>query len=530
VTTSGAADRAGIPGAAPLLTLEGITKVYPGVRALDNVSISLLAGEVHALLGENGAGKSTLIKIIAGVERPDAGSYLLDGHVTDIRNPRQALRLGIGVVHQERNLIPTFTVGENVLLERVLGSAKRLVDRRRIHADAVPFMEMVGLRLPPSMSMGLLSVAQQQLVEIARALSANAKILLLDEPTASISLREASVLLDTIRSLRDQGVSILYVSHKLEEVFDVCDSVTVLRDGRNAGPKLPVAGLERDRLIELMIGRTHLWDALPSRRLADREPVLEVVDRPSEMSARGASFSLRRGEILGWYGLVGAGRTELARSVIGADDVSGGSVLVHGRRARIRSLSDAQHRWRIGYVTENRQQEGLLLIHSVARNIAVPVWERLRRRFRLVWPRDERRLAEEFRESLSIRTHSVAQLVGTLSGGNKQKVSLAKWLASKSEILFVDEPTVGIDVGTKSEIHEIIYRLAEDGTSIVLISSDMPEMIRLADRILVFEKGVIVGELDNTRDYDEMSRQIISMMVGPATGSDAARRASATGS
>jgi ribose transport system ATP-binding protein len=530
VTASVAPDLPTAAGAAPVLALEGITKTYPGVRALDDVSISLLPGEVHALLGENGAGKSTLIKIIAGVERPDSGSYVLNGAATEIRNPRQALRLGIGVVHQERNLIPTFTVGENVLLERVIGSADRLVDRRRIHADAVPFMEMVGLRLSPSMSMGLLSVAQQQLVEIARALSADAKILLLDEPTASISLREASVLLETIRSLRDQGVSIVYVSHKLEEVFEVCDSVNVLRDGRNAGPKLPVAGLDRDRLIELMIGRSHLWDALPIRRFEGRKPVLEVVDRPSEATARGASFVLRQGEILGWYGLVGAGRTELARSVIGADSVPGGSVAVHGRPAHIRSVSDALHRWKIGYVTENRQQEGLLLIHSVARNISVTVWERLRRRFHILWPSDEQRLAEGFRESLSIRTHGVTQIVGTLSGGNKQKVSLAKWLASRSEILFVDEPTVGIDVRTKSEIHEIIYRLAEDGTSVVLISSDMPEMIRLADRILVFEKGTIVGELQNTKDYDEMSRQIASLMVGPVAGSDAdPRRAIATG-
>jgi ribose transport system ATP-binding protein len=216
--------------------------------------------------------------------------------------------------------------------------------------------------------------------------------------------------------------------------------------------------------------------------------------------------------------------------VIGADSVPGGSVAVHGRPAHIRSVSDALHRWKIGYVTENRQQEGLLLIHSVARNISVTVWERLRRRFHILWPSDEQRLAEGFRESLSIRTHGVTQIVGTLSGGNKQKVSLAKWLASRSEILFVDEPTVGIDVRTKSEIHEIIYRLAEDGTSVVLISSDMPEMIRLADRILVFEKGTIVGELQNTKDYDEMSRQIASLMVGPVAGSDAdPRRAIATG-
>ena len=507
-------ERAARSGSKPRLELEGITKIYPGVTALDDVSLALERGGVHALLGENGAGKSTLIKIIAGVEHADSGTYHLDGRPAEVRNPRQAMQNGISVVHQERNLVPTFTVGENVLLERVLGRANRLVDRRAVHADALPFMEMVGLDVPPGSSVGHLSAAQQQLVEIARALTAKASILLLDEPTASISLQEASALLETIRSLRDRGVSIVYVSHKLEEVFEVCDSVNVLRDGRNAGPNLPVAGLGRNELIELMIGRSHVVGALPPRDLDDREPVLEVLDRPSEATERGSSFTLHRGEILGWYGLVGSGRTELARSVIGADDVSGGSVAVRGQQAHIRSISDAMHRWRIGYVSENRQQEGLFLIHSIQRNIAAPVWEQLRRRFHLLWPGDERRVAQEYQTSLDIRTPSVSQVVASLSGGNKQKVSLAKWLAARPEILFIDEPTIGIDIRTKYEIHQIIYRLGEEGTSVVLISSDMPEMIRLADRILVFRSGTIIGEIRNSKDYDTVSREIMSMIVG----------------
>ena len=509
-----AEERAARSGSKPRLELSGITKTYPGVTALDDVSLSLERGDVHALLGENGAGKSTLIKIIAGVEHADSGTYHLDGRPAEVRNPRQAMQNGISVVHQERNLVPTFTVGENVLLERVLGRADRLVDRRAVHADALPFMEMVGLDVPPGSSVGHLSAAQQQLVEIARALTAKASILLLDEPTASISLQEASALLETIRSLRDRGVSIVYVSHKLEEVFEVCDSVNVLRDGRNAGPRLPVAGLGRNELIELMIGRSHVVGALPPRNLDGREPILEVLDRPSEATERGSSFTLHRGEILGWYGLVGSGRTELARSVIGADDVPGGSIAVRGQRAHIRSISDAMHRWRIGYVSENRQQEGLFLIHSIQRNIAAPVWEQLRRRFRLLWPGDERRLAQEHRKSLDIRTPSVSQVVASLSGGNKQKVSLAKWLAARPEILFIDEPTIGIDIRTKYEIHQIIYRLGEEGTSVVLISSDMTEMIRLADRILVFRSGTIVGEIRNSKDYDTVSREIMSMIVG----------------
>jgi ribose transport system ATP-binding protein len=509
-----AATAAPSPSAAPpVLELAAITKTYPGVRALAEVSLSLAPGSVHALLGENGAGKSTLIKIISGVERADSGSYRLFGQLQDIRNPRQAMEKGIRVVHQERNLIPTFTVGENVLLDRVIGDGRRLVNRRRTHADARPFMEMVGLNVAPASGVATLSAAQQQLIEIARALSTNARILLLDEPTASISLKEASALLETIARLRQQGTSIIYVSHKLEEVFEICDVVNVLRDGRNAGPCLPVARLERGALIEMMIGRSHVGEALQVRAQRHREPVLEVADRPSEATAKGSSFTLRRGEILGWYGLVGAGRTELARAVIGADPVTGGSVRVGGRRLRIASVAEALNRARIGYVSENRQQEGLFLMHSIQRNIAATIWNRLRTAFRLLRARDERRVAEEYRRSLDIRTPSVARPVGSLSGGNKQKVSLGKWLAASPEILFVDEPTVGIDIRTKYEIHQIIYDLAEGGTSVVLISSDMPEMIRLADRILVFKGGTIVGELRNSKAYEEMSRQIMSLVV-----------------
>ena len=498
----------------PVLELTGVNKSYPGVRALVDVSFALEPGTVHALLGENGAGKSTLIRIISGVERPDSGTYRLFGGAAEIRNPRQANQKGISVVHQERNLVSTFTAGENVLLDRIIGDGTRLIDRRRIHEDALPFMEMVGLNVPPTHGVGTLSAAQQQLIEIARALSTNARILLLDEPTASISLKEASALIQTIRKLRDRGTSIIFVSHKLEEVFALCDSVNVLRDGRNASGRLPVKGLARDELISLMVGRTYATDALPVRAARPREPVLEVVDRPTEATVRGSSFTLHRGEILGWYGLVGSGRTELARSVIGADSISGGTVTVRGRQANIRSIADALHRWRIGYVSENRQLEGLFLIHSIQRNIAAPIWKRLRTGFGLLFGRDERRLAEEYKKSLGIRTPSVATVVVSLSGGNKQKVSLGKWLATKPEILFIDEPTVGIDVRTKHEIHQVIFNLGEAGTSVVLISSDMPEMIRLADRILVFNGGTIAGEVPNNKNYDEVSRRIMSLIMG----------------
>jgi len=500
------------------LELTDISKGFPGVQALDRVSLTLRRGEVQALLGENGAGKSTLIKIITGVYRADQGSYRINGEPVTIANPRQAFAHGIGVVHQERSLVPTFTAGENVLLERIVGTAFQVIDREKIHRDARPFMEMVGLAIDPSHRVESLSPAQKQLIEIARALSQNTRILLLDEPTASISLKEAASLLETIRRLKAQGVSILYVTHKLEEVYEICDSVTVLRDGRNAAPTSPLSELGRDQLIQRMIGRSHTNAPLPARPLGDRKFVLEVEALQSANSPIPATFSLAKGEILGWYGLVGSGRTELARAVIGADGATGGRVRVDGKDARIASVADALHRCRIGYISENRQEEGLFLAHPIIRNVAVTVWGRLRQSIGLLDLAAEKQTAETYRASLSIRMASLRQAVGNLSGGNQQKVSVAKWLAARPEILIIDEPTVGIDVGTKYELHQLIWELANSGISIILISSDMPEIVRLADRILVFRSNRIVADLPNDRDYDSMSRAIMGRIVG--TGDD----------
>lgn len=497
----------------PVLQLTKVNKSYPGVQALKDVSLSLMPGTVHALLGENGAGKSTLIRMISGVERPDSGTYQLNGRPADIQYPRQATECGISVVHQERNLVSTFTVGENVLLDRVIGGGDKIINQRMIHSDAIPFMEMVGLKVSPEQSVQNLSAAQQQLIEIARALSTNAKILLLDEPTASISLKEASALIKIIRKLQKDGTSVIYVSHKLEEVFEVCDTVTVLRDGQNAGDSLSVSNLCRDDLISLMVGRTFAADALPVRESNEDQPVLEVIDKPSMATVQGSSFVLHKGEILGWYGLVGSGRSELARSIIGADIVPGGTVKLNGNTVRIKSISDALHRWRIGYVSEDRQHEGLFLIHSIQRNIAAPIWKRLRTKAHLLLNRDEKQLAEKYKSSLDISAPTVETLVASLSGGNKQKVCLGKWLATGPNILFVDEPTVGIDVRTKHDIHNLVFNLGETGTSVVLISSDMPEIIGLADRIIVFDGGVIVGEIQNNKNYDDISHQIMAMIM-----------------
>jgi ribose transport system ATP-binding protein len=505
---------AGARIAAPLLELDRVSKSFPGVMALDNVSLTLKAGEVHALLGENGAGKSTLIKIISGVYRADEGSYRLDGQDIAMRSAHQALRSGIGVVHQERSLVPTFTAAENVLLDRVIGRALTGIDHAAINRDARAYMELVGLGIAPDSRVESLSPAQKQLIEIARALSLDTRILLLDEPTASISLGEADALLETIRRLRARGVAILYVTHKLEEVFSIADTVTVLRDGRNAAPAMPMSALAPDRLISLMIGRSHSAAALPARKSAAGAPVLEAERLWSAHSPVPASFVLRKGEILGWYGLVGAGRTELARILIGADQARGGTVRVKGEAVRITGPRQALRTHRIGYVSESRQEEGLFLAHPIAANVAATTWERLRSRLGLLDPKAEWALAERFRAALGIRMVSPGQIVGNLSGGNQQKVSVAKWLAFQPDVLIFDEPTVGIDVATKFQLHELIYELAESGISVIMISSDMPEIVRVADRILVFRSNRIVGDLPNSHDYAAMSPSIMRAIVG----------------
>jgi ribose transport system ATP-binding protein len=505
------------PSTGPVLELADISKSFPGVKALDRVSLTLCGGEVQALLGENGAGKSTLIKIIAGVIPPDAGTLRLWGEPRRFSHPRQAFVAGINVVHQERNLVPTFTVGENIMLERIAARALGPVNLESLYREAEEFLDMVGLNLSPRAPIENLSAGKQQMIEIARALSSHARILLLDEPTASISLNEARTLFETVHKLQEQGVAFIFVSHKLEEIFQVATRITVLRDGKNAGPpSRPLAELTRDELVTLMVGRSEVVRAFPVRDLHDRSPVLEVNGLKGQHSYRPATFTLHKGEILGWYGLVGAGRTELARVLIGADPATAGDVRVKGAPARITSVAQALHQWHIGYLTENRQEEGLFLTHPIVRNIAATVWDRLRSGVLFVDPRREQQLAENYRQRLAIRTSSVAQLVSTLSGGNRQKVSIAKGLAANPELLIFDEPTVGIDVKTKAEIHELIWALAEEGISIILISSDMPEVIRLADRILVFREGQICADLPNTKNYDEMSHRIIGLIVSDA--------------
>ena len=493
-----------------ILSATGLVKTFPGVRALDGANLRLAAGSVHALLGENGAGKSTLVKLLTGVYRPDAGQIVLGGQPQHFGGPLDALRAGIGVVHQERNLVPEFTVAENVVLHH-LPNKLGLLRRGDMRAAARRCLGLLDLDLDVDAPVSRLSVAQAQLVEIAKALSLDNRVLLLDEPTASLTGDEADRLYAIVRKLTATGHSVVLVSHKLEEVFAIADTVTVLRDGRSVAEAQPLSGYTRGQVVDLMVGRAYESVALQTRTVADTVPALEVRGLATAGGHRDINLSVRPGEILGLYGLVGAGRTELAKALLGLDRVTAGEVLVHGQPARIDGVGDALRRYRIGYVTENRKEEGLFLEQTIGRNIGVTIWRKLARAG-LIPDRAERGVYDTYAEALSIRAASSRQLAGQLSGGNQQKVSLAKWLAADCDILIVDEPTVGIDVRTKAAFHELIWKLAGRGMAILVISSDLPEIVTLADRIAVMADFATVGELANDHEYDRMSQAIIRLV------------------
>jgi ribose transport system ATP-binding protein len=500
------------------LSIDHVTKDFPSVRALDDVTLSVRAGEIHALMGENGAGKSTLIKIVTGVYKPDSGGLLLDGRPAEFASPRDALAAAIGAVHQERNLIPRFSVGENIVLEH-LPTKNAMVDYAEVQRQARAYLDLLDRAIDTRAEVATLSVAQMQLVEIAKALSLKAKLLLLDEPTASISGHEAAALFDVLRRLKAQGVAIVFVSHKLEEVLSLCDRVTVLRDGKIAAADEPIASVSRGRLVSLMIGRDERVADIGVRNPDTSETVLELEGVSTSFGHRDVNLRLHRREILGLYGLVGAGRTELARTVLGYGRVTAGEIRVSGQPAHIRSMHEALETYRIGYVSEDRKGEGLLLAYPVKDNIAITIWRRIAGVLGLIPPGVEAKAASPFVGRLAIRTPSIDATVLTLSGGNQQKVSIAKWLAAETDILIIDEPTVGIDVKTKVEIHELIAGVARDGVSVLLITSDMAEMVTLADRILVLHGFRVVGEVVNDHQYESSSAAVMNLIhaVEPAT-------------
>jgi ribose transport system ATP-binding protein len=492
------------------LRIEKVSKSFPGVKALNEVNLTMKGGTVHALLGENGAGKSTLIKIITGVYRADSGSLKTNGEEKFFNSPVEATDAGIAVVHQERNLIPEFSVEENITLHHP-PTKFGIVDRAERTRLAKKALETLGFDIDLNERVRNLSVAQMQLVEIAKALVTNAQIILLDEPTASITSGETVKLFEVIKRLKESGTAVLFVSHKLEEVYEICDTVTVLRDGESILESKPLSEYKQGEIVDAMVGR-HLADRKVELRKVNRsvEPVMQLTNIHTALGHEKVSMSLYPGEVLGMYGLVGAGRSELARSILGLHGISSGELKLNGQVVEIKSLRDALHKHRIGYVTENRKEEGLFLDFPVRKNISVTILSKILKKLGIISFQEEDSVSTKYVDRLGIKVVDNNQLAGTLSGGNQQKVSVSKWLAADTKILIIDEPTVGVDVRTKASFHELIVELANEGLSIILISSDLAEMISLADRILVMRDYQLVGDLDNSKDYTTMSRGIMT--------------------
>jgi ribose transport system ATP-binding protein len=492
------------------LLIRKVSKEFPGVLALNEVNLTLTGGTVHALLGENGAGKSTLIKIITGVYVADTGSMKVNGEEKSFNNPIESTEAGIAVVHQERNLIPEFSVEENITLHNPplrFGVIDR-AERTRLAKQA---LQTLGFEIDLNERVKNLSVAQMQLVEIAKALVTNAKIILLDEPTASITGSETTKLFDVIRKLKAQGTAVLFVSHKLEEVYEICDTVTVLRDGVSVLESKSLSDFKQGEIVDLMVGR-HLAERKNLIRKIDRTqtPVIELKNLSTALGHKNVNLKLYPGEVLGMYGLVGAGRSELARSILGLHSVTAGQIILNGNEIKIKNFRDALHKFRIGYVTENRKEEGLFLDFPVRKNISVTILSKILQKLSIINPQKEDDVASKYVDRLGIKVVDNNQLALTLSGGNQQKVSVSKWLAAETKILVIDEPTVGVDVRTKASFHELITQLADEGLSIILISSDLAEMVAIADRILVMRRYELVGDLDNSKDYQNMSRSIMN--------------------
>jgi ABC-type sugar transport system ATPase subunit len=489
-----------------LLEMCQIDKSFPGVHAIENVSMKLHHGEVLGLVGENGAGKSTLIKVLGGAHLPDSGKIIIEGKSVDILSPTAAQQAGISIIYQEFNLIPDLTVRENIFLGREktrMGFVRAFEEQWA----TLELFEKIGINIDPDACCDELTVAQQQTVEIAKALSVNAKIIVMDEPTATLTAKEVDRLFAIIRDLKSHGLGIIYISHRLEEVFEVADRVMVLRDGEHVGTE-DIENLNRARLIEMMVGRPVDSEFL-KRSASPGHERLRVEDLCHGREVRNVNFSVRAGEILGFAGLVGAGRTETMRLVFGADTPDSGRIFINGEEVKIHNPDDAI-RMGICLLTEDRKGQGLVLIHSCLENYGLPNLDRLAGRVFLN-RRKERREFYDFAESLRIKTPGPEQLIMNLSGGNQQKVVIAKWLARNTDIIIFDEPTRGIDVGTKYEIYLLMNRLADEGKAVIMISSELPEILGLSDRIIVMHEGQVKGQITDVANAKQ--EDILSMAI-----------------
>lgn len=474
----------------PLLRMAHISKSFPGVQALDDVDFEIYPGEILGFLGENGAGKSTLIKILSGIHSKDQGDIWFNGQAINPHTPHEAQALGISTIHQELALVPYLSVAENIFLNNEPRRALGLVDFRRMNRQAEELLRDLGAEIRGSQLIRELNVAAQQMVEIAKAISHKASLILMDEPTSALSSREVEALFALMRRLKERGVAVVFVSHRLDEVRQIVDRVIIMRDSRRVG-SLPIAEATEEKIIRMMVGRD--VGLFPKEAAPVGEPVLEVRRLSGQNGVKNISLTVRRGEIVGLAGLVGAGRTELARLICGVDNLTGGEVLMEGRPVRIKSPADAVKHG-IGWVPEDRKLHGLVLGMDVQENTTMAILQRISNLWGAIRQTEAKRISTHYVEALSIATPRLTQTVRNLSGGNQQKVVLAKWLSTEPKLLIMDEPTRGIDIGAKAEVHALMSQLAQRGMGILMISSEMPEIIGMSDRVIVMCQGRITGE------------------------------------
>ena len=492
----------------PLLAVSDVAKAFAGVQALRGVSFDLFPGEVHALVGENGAGKSTLIKVITGAHRPDAGTLELEGRRLEHNSPLLSRARGIAAIYQQPALFPDLSVAENMALGFESGGAWRIIDWRARRARAKELLDRIGAQIDPDAPVSALTMPEQQMVEIAKSLGGRAKVLIMDEPTAALPEHEVANLFRVVRELKGQGVGVIYISHRLEELYALADRVTVLRDGQTVATR-PMKDVERPELIRLMVGR-EISAIFPKRDVAQGEVLLETRALGCrESGVRGVSLSIRAGEIVGLAGLVGAGRTELAHVLFGLTPATEGQILLSGRPVSIRRPSDAVDLG-VAYVPEDRRRHGVILEMPIAENATLAVLQRI--------SKGEREIAASYVEKLAVKTPSIDTPAGHLSGGNQQKVALSRWLATEPKILILDEPTQGIDVGAKSEIHRLMVDLAGHGLAILMISSELPEILGMSDRVGVMRGGALAGVLTRAEATQE---RVMALALGHAEGAAA---------
>lgn len=488
-------------GKIPMLKMVGVSKSFPGVKALDKVHLNAYGGEVTALMGENGAGKSTLMKILSGVYIKDEGQIFIEGEEVNISGIKSAEERGVTIIHQELSVINNLTVAENIFLgnekyNKFTGkiNKKLLIERSKM------FLEQIGCNINPNELVANINVGEKQMIEIAKALTKNARIIIMDEPTTALTDVETKKLFEVIENLKKKGIAIIYISHRMEEIFTICDRVEVLRDGKYAGNAL-IKDIDNDKLISMMVGRT-IEDQFPYRKTDKGDVILDVKDLSCKEGVEKASFKLRAGEILGVAGLMGSGRTELAKTIFGEYKKTDGTIKINGDIVNIKSVGDAIKNG-ICYLSEDRKKEGCVLSLSVAANMTLSNLDKYENKIKMINKDEERKEIEYYIKKINIKTPHPEQLIKNLSGGNQQKVILAKWLMLSPEVLIIDEPTRGIDVGAKKEIYELLNELKSAGKAIMMISSDLPEVLGVSDRIMVMSEGKISGELTREESSQE---------------------------